>query len=79
MNTTYLGAFSLSIFEVIGLGLGYNVDSYDEANPAHLVKVRETSERLLDNPDFVRNSGSGARASSRLPHILPMGREMLSL
>lgn len=75
----YLGPFSLSIFEVIGLGLGFNVDSYDESNPAHLVKVREASEGLLNNPDFVKNSGSGARASSRLPHILPMGRKLLSL
>jgi len=75
----YLGAFSLSIFEVIGLGLGFNIDSYSETNPSHLVKIREVSEGLLGNSEFVRNSGSGARASSRLPHILPMGREMLSL
>ncbi len=75
----YLGAFSLSIFEVIGLGVGYNVDDYDENNPAHLTKIREVSEHLLENPDFVRNSGSGARASSRLPHILPLGREALSI
>lgn len=78
-NGRYLGAFSLSIFEVIGLGVGYNVDAYDEENPAHLAKVREISENLLDNLDFVRNSGSGARASTRLPHILPLGRDSLSV
>ncbi len=78
-NGKYLGAFSLSIFEVIGLGLGFNIDSYSENNPAHLVKIREISEKLLSNPDFERNSGSGARASSRLPHILPMGRELLAI
>jgi len=78
-NRRYLGAFSLSIFEVIGLGLGFNINDYDENNPAHLAKVREVSEQLLNNPDFVRNSGSGARASSRLPHILPMGRKLLEI
>jgi hypothetical protein len=78
-NGRYLGAFSLSIFEVIGLGLGFNIDFYSETNPSHLVKIREVSEGLLGNPEFARNSGSGARASSRLPHILPMGREILSL
>jgi hypothetical protein len=78
-NGRYLGAFSLSIFEVIGLGVGYNIDAYDEDNPAHLAKIREVSEQLLSNPDFVRNSGSGARASTRLPHILPLGRDALSV
>lgn len=75
----YLGAFSLSIFEVIGLGLGFNVDDYDETNPDHLDKIKDSSQQLLTNRDFLRNSGSGARASTRLPHILPMGREMFSL
>lgn len=75
----YLGAFSLSIFEVMALGLGFNIDNYDENNPAHLAKIRETSEQLLLNKDFIRNSGSGARASSRLPHILPLGRELLKI
>lgn len=78
-NNRYLGAFSLSIFEVIGLGLGFNINDYDETNPAHLAKIKDVSEQLLDNPDFVRNSGSGARASTRLPHILPMGRQLLSI
>lgn len=75
----YLGAFSLSIFEVVGLGLGYHVDSYIDTDPSHLTKIREISEHLLENPNFVKNSGSGARASSRLPHILPLGRELFSV
>ncbi|ALQ51648.1 GmrSD restriction endonuclease domain-containing protein [Nitrosomonas ureae] len=75
----YTGAFSLSIFEVIGLGLGFNIDSYDENNTIHLDKIREVSKSLLSNSNFEKNSGSGARASSRLPHILPMGRDLLRI
>ncbi|MTJ55458.1 DUF262 domain-containing protein [Anabaena sp. UHCC 0253] len=75
----YLGAFSLSIFEVIGLGLGFNIDMYDENSSANLDKIKNVSEHLLENPEFTKNSGSGARASSRLPHILPMGRDLLRL
>jgi uncharacterized protein with ParB-like and HNH nuclease domain len=78
-NGRFLGAFSLSIFEVIGLGLGYNIDSYDDENQTHLERIQLVSSQLLDNPEFIRNSGSGARASTRLPHILPMGRDLLSL
>ena len=75
----YLGAFSLSIFEVIGLGLGYNIDEYDEDNLNHINKIKNISEKLTEIPEFVKNSGSGARASSRLPHILPMGRDLLAI
>jgi len=78
-NSRYLGAFSLSIFEVIGLGVGFNIDDYDEDNPAHLAKICEVSQQLLQNPDFVRNSGSGARASTRLPNNIPLGRVALAI
>ena len=78
-NDRYTGAFSLSIFEVVGLGLGYSVENYAEDDPAHITKIKNVSEHLLENPDFVRNSGSGAKASSRLPHILPLGRELFAV
>lgn len=75
----YSGPFSLSIFEVIALGLGYNIEAYDENNPAHLKAIKDRSVSLLENEIFNRNSGSGARASSRLPHILPLGRQLFAL
>lgn len=78
-NGRYLGAFSLSIFEVIGLGLGNNIDDYDIDNEVHINKIKNVSETLMQDANFLKNSGSGARASTRLPHILPMGREMLRL
>ena len=78
-NDRYIGAFSLSIFEVIGLGLGFNITDYDENNSEHLNKIKGVSESLLSNPVFVRNSGSGAKAATRLPHILPMGRKLLQV
>lgn len=73
----YTGAFSLSIFEVIALGIGYNINLYEEGNEEYLDKIKAVSMNLLSNQIFTRKSGSGARASFRLPHILPMGREML--
>jgi hypothetical protein len=78
-NGRYLGAFSLSIFEVVGLGLGFNIDDYDVKNSTHLATIKNVSEQLLDNPVFIKNSGSGAKAATRLPHILPMGRELFNI
>jgi len=75
----YLGPFSLSVYEVIALGVGFNIDDYDENEPDHLNKIKDVSECLLDNAIFVENSGSGVRDSSRILHFLPMGRELLSL
>ena len=77
-SNKYSGPFSLSIFEVMALGLGYNIQSYDESNPTHLTKINNASMTLLQSDVFNRNSGSGARASSRLPHILPLGRAIFS-
>lgn len=73
----YLGAFSLAIFEVMALGLGYNVDDYDVNNPEQLSIIKSVSTSLLSNEIFRKNSGTGARASTRLPNILPLGRRLL--
>ena len=78
-NTKYVGAFSLSIYEVIALGLGANIDSYDLLNETHKEKVIQVSRELVENNEFSRFSGSGARASYRLPHLLPLGRRLFHL
>lgn len=78
-NGKYTGGFSLSIFEVIGLGLGSNVDGYDIDNPVHIEKIKTISELLNQDQRYTSKSGSGYKASDRLPHILPLGNELFSL
>lgn len=78
-NGRYTGGFSLSIYEVMALGLGNNVDAYDINNPEHLEKIARVSEGLLEEERYTAKRGAGYKASDRLPHILPLGIELLRL
>lgn len=78
-NGKYTGGFSLSIYEVMALGLGNNVENYDPANQQHLQKVREVSQGLLEEQRYIAKRGAGYKASDRLPQLLPLGIELLKL
>lgn len=78
-NGRYLGGFSLSLFEVMALGLGQNISLYDVNNPEHLQKIKGISESLSQEPRYTNKSGTGYRAANRLPFILPLGKELFSL
>jgi len=66
----FVGAFSVSAFEALAIGLGYNPKAAT-ANPKRLV---QSTEAMWGDKKFVENSGSGIRASSRIPQIIPYGR-----
>ena len=66
----FLGGFSVSAYEAVAIGMGYN-PKVAKANPA---LVEEKVKGMWTNDEFVLNSGSGIRASSRVPRIIPYGR-----
>ena len=66
----FLGGFSVSAFEAVAIGIGYNPKVAKE-NPA---LVEKKVKEMWTDDDFVSNSGSGIRASSRVPKIIPYGR-----
>jgi hypothetical protein len=70
----FVGGFSVSAFEAVAIGLGYS-SKKAKAKP-ELVKQRV--EDMWSNLTFVNNSGSGIRASSRVPKIIPFGRTTFS-
>ncbi|MEQ9439737.1 MAG: DUF262 domain-containing protein [Cyclobacteriaceae bacterium] len=72
-NDTYKGGFLLSPFEVIAYGLGYNYPDFPSQED-----TRFSAQQLFADPTYVKWSGSGIRANSRLPHLLPLGREKFS-
>jgi hypothetical protein len=69
-----LGKFLLSVYEVMALGLGNNYErclALDKIPNIDLV-----SQNLWINEEFKQYSGSGVRASSRIPHTVPLGRKI---
>lgn len=78
-NSRYTGGFSLSVFEVMALGLGRRIDGYDINNDAHISKIKEISKSLLENSRFNEKRGVGLKASDRLPHLIPLADELFKL
>jgi hypothetical protein len=68
----HLGGFLLSAFETVALGIGSHGGqvSGDDATVAE--KVRG----LWSNEHFQNWSGSGVRASYRIPKLIPLGRQV---
>ena len=69
----FKGGFLLSPFEVLAYGLGYNYPNFPST-----YRVVEIAKELYANPTYQQWSGSGVRANSRLPHLLPLGRMILA-
>jgi hypothetical protein len=69
----FLGGFIISAFEAVALGLGYHYPKVAHEPPDDLatrIKV------LWLDKEFTENSGAGVRASSRVPHTIPVGRRI---
>ncbi|MCI1189509.1 DUF262 domain-containing protein [Hymenobacter sp. DH14] len=71
----FTGGFLLSAFEAVALGVGYNFVAVDKSDTDLVAIISE----IWSNRVFVANSGSGVRASSRIPSIIPLGRNMFSM
>jgi hypothetical protein len=64
------------MFEIVALGIAYNTqkDGYSISEEI----LREKQKSLWENPQFVSSTGSGIRASIRIPITIPMGRNTYS-
>jgi hypothetical protein len=68
------GAFLISVFEVIALGLGFHLeDSGYTVNNDEIVK---THREIWSNGHFSNGTGSGIRPTTRLPVTIPLGRDL---
>lgn len=70
----FRGGFLVSAYEVISLGIGYNVFE----NSPSPEQVREGIKRLWSSKIYQKYSGTGVRASTRIPQNVPLGRDLFS-
>ena len=72
----HLGGFSISAFEPIALGIGYNFTCYK--SESSLKGIEGKGKKLWSNREFLNHSGSGVRASTRIPSNIPLGRSLFA-
>jgi hypothetical protein len=73
VKSNFSGPFSISMFEIIALGIGYNCLS--ENYSINKDEIIDIIKKLWNDPSFVSNTGSGIRFSTRLPITLNLGRD----
>ena len=71
----HLGGFLISAFEVFAIGLSWYLE-----NPSVVVndsQLQQVAKEIWSDSKFTRSIGSGVRASSRIPVVIPYARERL--
>ncbi|MET4075340.1 DUF262 domain-containing protein [Hymenobacter sp. UYCo722] len=75
----FVGAFSISAYEVIASGLSKNIKLYyGPRNTKKTDIALEKIKSIWDKPIFKERSGSGMPAARRLPLLIPLGEEVFS-
>lgn len=70
------GGFLLSLFEVVALGIAYNISHNKLCNED---QIADKAKSLWSDQQFKKWAGSGVTASRRLPRLIPLGRELFQL
>jgi hypothetical protein len=73
-RNSFVGAFLISAFEVIALGLGFNHSRLAEKDKSRI--ITSIKKKVWSKPDFL--TSSGVRATQRLPKTLTFGRSVFS-
>lgn len=71
-----LGPLLISVYEVMALGIGYH--AHKKTYKLSQARIQEVHRSLWSNQTFTTSTGSGIRASARIPVTLPLGRELFS-
>ena len=72
----YLGGFLISAFEPIALGIGFHSEHYNKCSDGR--QIQDVSMNLWRNEEFLRSSGQGVRASTRISSNIPLGRRLFA-
>lgn len=69
------GGFLVSLFEVVALGIGHNI-KHDSLVAE--VKITRLTKKLWADAHYTEWAGSGITASTRVPKLVPLGRQIFS-
>jgi hypothetical protein len=69
----FQGAFLNTAFEVIGMGLGYRIDSYTNPEETH---VLDRAKVFWTDDTYSTGFATGVRADTRMAKSIPVGREL---
>lgn len=68
------GAFLISLFEIIALGIGHFMA--DDEFTIEVPKILDIHHTIWNNQTFTKGTGSGVRPTSRLPVTILLGRDL---
>ncbi|HET7736895.1 MAG TPA: DUF262 domain-containing protein [Nocardioidaceae bacterium] len=69
----FQGPFLNTAFEVIGMGLGFHIDSYATADETDALEKAKT---FWSNEDYSTGFATGVRADTRMARTIPLGRQL---
>jgi uncharacterized protein with ParB-like and HNH nuclease domain len=72
-KSKHLGGFLLSLYEVIALGVAYNIS---KGTLCAKSKISERARSVWGSKDFTDWASSGVNASRRLSKLIPLGRKL---
>ncbi|MBU2615702.1 MAG: DUF262 domain-containing protein [Nanoarchaeota archaeon] len=72
---TFKGKFLISVFESLAVGIGTNIDLWDDEEN-FIEKIRLKTKSLWSNQIFISNSGSGSNVRGRALKTVPLGKEL---
>lgn len=73
----FKGQFLISAFEVVAIGIGKNIDYWQEKEIIERNDILSKKiKSIWSDSTFTSNSGSGSNVSSRLPTLLPFGMRL---
>ncbi len=73
-----VGAFSVSAYEAMTLGISQNLSLWMEVDPGlRAEQLASCAQRLWADTEFLRYSGAGIRATTRAPKMGPVGRRVV--
>lgn len=75
-NQRFTGGFLVSGYEAIALGIGHNHSAIAKSRDSYLGQLEGKVRDLWKNEEFKSSSGSGIRASTRIPRVVPLGRKL---